>query len=330
MHKHRMTGLGLLLVAALLLAACNFPGYQQGDPVATSAAATIAAALELTQLAVTLQPPTMPPTLVPTQAPPTEVLASPTPAPPTAPPATVTPSTPCNAASFVADVNYPDNTSVVVGSSFTKTWRLKNVGTCTWTSGYKLVFDGGDRMNAPDSVTLTSGTVAPGSTVDISVDLKAPADTGTYQGNYRLKEPGGVLFGIGPSAANYFWVKIKAVSAASLKPDLVVKSITLDPAVPYKSQSVSIKVKIENQGGETAEDFTVKWWPTEFFASAACTWDVDDLDSGDDQTLSCTYGGYPSWYGSINTKAEVDTGDDVDESNEGNNVRLKEIKVLDF
>ena len=128
MSKHWMTGLGLLLVAALLLAGCNFPGYQaaQGDPVATSAAATIAAALELTRLAVTLEPPT----LVPTMAIPTAVPATPTPAPPTVPPATVTPSTPCNAASFISDVTYPDNTSVVVGASFTKIWRLKNVGTC--------------------------------------------------------------------------------------------------------------------------------------------------------------------------------------------------------
>jgi len=326
MSKHLVKGLGLLLVAALLLAACNFPGYQSDDPVATSAAATIEAALELTQLAVTLEPPT----LVPTLAIPTEVLASPTPPPPTAVPATPTPAVPCNAASFIADVNYPDNTSVVVGTDFTKTWRLKNVGTCTWTSGYKLTFDGGDRMSAPDSVTLTSGTVAPGGTVDISVDLTAPADTGTYQGNFRLKEPGGVLFGIGPSASNYFWVKIKAVTAASLKPDLVVRSINLDPAEPYKSQSIAVKVKIENQGGAIAEDFTVKWWPGEGYASAACTWDVDDLEPDDDQTLSCNYGGYPSWYPSINTKAEVDTGDDVDESNEGNNVRLKEVKVLDF
>lgn len=328
MSKHRMTGLCLLLVAALLLAACNFPGYQSapGDPVATSAAATIAAALELTRLAVTLEPPT----LAPTQAPPTPVPASPTPAPPTAVPPTVTPSTPCNAAAFVSDVTYPDNTSVVVGASFTKIWRLKNVGTCTWTSGYKLAFDGGDRMSAPDTVTLTSGTVAPGSTVDVSVDLKAPADTGTYQGNYRLREPGGVLFGIGPSATSFFWVKIKAVSAASLKPDLVVKSINLDPVEPYESQSVSVSVKIKNQGGATAEDFTVKWWPGEGYASPACTWDVDDLDPDDDQTLNCTYGGYPSFYASINTKAEVDTGDDVDESDEGNNVRLKEVKVLDF
>ncbi len=139
-----------------------------------------------------------------------------------------------------------------------------------------------------------------------------------------------MLFGIGPSASNYFWVKIKAVTAASLKPDLVVRSINLDPAEPYKSQSIAVKVKIENQGGAIAEDFTVKWWPGEGYASAACTWDVDDLEPDDDQTLSCNYGGYPSWYPSINTKAEVDTGDDVDESNEGNNVRLKEVKVLDF
>ena len=36
-------------------------------------------------------------------------------------------------ASFVRDVNYPDGTYVVPGTSFTKTWRLRNVGTQAWT-----------------------------------------------------------------------------------------------------------------------------------------------------------------------------------------------------
>jgi hypothetical protein len=329
MSTRALLAVSLLVVLSLLLGACNFPGYQaaQGDPVATSAAATIAAAFELTRLAVTLAPPTLPPTTV---APPTEVPASPTTAPPTAVPATATPSIPCNAASFVSDVTYPDNTQVVVNNNFKKTWRLKNMGTCTWTSGYKLVFDSGDRMNAPDSVTLTSGSVGPGSTVDASVDLTAPGSTGTYQGNFKLKEPGGALFGIGPTANGSFWVKIKAVTAASVEPDLVVSKISLDPDTPFESQSVDIEVKIENQGGAVAEDFTVKWWPGKDYPSPACTWDVDDLDPGEDSTLHCTYGGYPSWYASIETKAEVDTGDDVDEGDETNNVRLKTVEVKDM
>jgi hypothetical protein len=313
-------------VLLVLLAGCNFPGFQESrqDPVATSAAATIEASLELTRTAAIVAPPTLPPTIV---IPPTEPAVTPTPVPPTAVPATNTPSTPCNAATFVSDVTYPDDTSVVVNTNFTKTWRLKNVGTCTWTSGYKLVFDSGDRMNAPDSQTLTSGTVAPGATIDVSVDLKAPASSGTYQGNFKLRESGGVLFGIGASASGPFWVRIKAATAESLEPDLVVSSITLDPATPTQGESVEVRVKFKNEGGGLAEDFTVAWWPGKNYPSPACTWNVNDLDAGDDQTRNCTYAGYPSWYPSIETKAEVDTGDDVDESDEGNNIRLKTIEV---
>ncbi|NIP41529.1 MAG: hypothetical protein GWN00_05010, partial [Aliifodinibius sp.] len=31
-------------------------------------------------------------------------------------------------------------------TAFTKVWRLQNVGTCTWTADYDMVFISGDRM----------------------------------------------------------------------------------------------------------------------------------------------------------------------------------------
>ena len=46
----------------------------------------------------------------------------------------------CDAAAFVRDVTIPDGTIVEPGRDFTKTWRLKNVGTCSWTTAYALVF----------------------------------------------------------------------------------------------------------------------------------------------------------------------------------------------
>ena len=142
---------------------------------------------------------------------------------------TLTPQ-PCDAAAFVKDVTYSDGAEVFGGAAFTKTWRLKNVGTCTWTSGYKLLFDSGDRMSAPDTVTLTGGTVPPGATVDVSVDLKAPSDEGTYQGYFRIRNPSGVVFGIGPAASGAFWVKIKAVKLILLIPTLhIIPIVTLGP-----------------------------------------------------------------------------------------------------
>ena len=68
----------------------------------------------------------------------------------------------------------PDGTKFDPGEAFTKTWQLINRGSCAWTSGYQVVFVNGDQMNGPDSKSVTSGTVAPGSSVQIEIDLVAP------------------------------------------------------------------------------------------------------------------------------------------------------------
>lgn len=114
--------------------------------------------------------------------------------------------TPCNLASFVADVSVPDNTNFIVEKPFTKTWRLKNVGTCTWTSAYKLVFDSGERMSGPESQPLTTGSVPPGETIDVSVNMVAPALAGTYKSNWKIKDDKGEVFGL---SSGPFFVQIK-------------------------------------------------------------------------------------------------------------------------
>jgi hypothetical protein len=126
-------------------------------------------------------------------------------------PPTLTPSitpVPCNRAEFVSDVNYPDKTNVLPGTSFTKTWRLQNTGSCTWTSGYSVVYVQGDRLSAPDFNPVTSGSVASGAQVDASMPLVAPAVPGTYRGDFMLRAPDGTRFGIGPGGSGVFWVEI--------------------------------------------------------------------------------------------------------------------------
>jgi hypothetical protein len=124
------------------------------------------------------------------------------------PSASLTPI-PCNAARFISDVTIPDNWATTPSDHFTKTWRLQNAGSCTWTSGYSLVFDHGDQMGAPAAQALTPGTVAPGGTVDVSVNLLSPNLAGTYQGFFKLRASDSSIFGIGPDANTAFWVKIK-------------------------------------------------------------------------------------------------------------------------
>jgi len=103
---------------------------------------------------------------------------------------------PCDAASFITDVTYPDGSIVSRGSSFTKTWRIKNIGACAWTTSYALVFVSGEKFGAPNAVSLPA-SIGPGQTVDLSVNMTAPNNDGSYQGNWKLRNPSGTLFGVG-------------------------------------------------------------------------------------------------------------------------------------
>jgi hypothetical protein len=136
---------------------------------------------------------------------------TPLPSPTYTPTVTQTP-VPCNWVQFITDVTIADNWETTPNDHFIKTWRLKNIGSCTWTSGYALVFDHGDQMNAPAAQQLTPGTVPPGGTIDVSVELLSPAATGTYQGYFKLRASDSSVFGIGPAANGAFWVKIKVVA----------------------------------------------------------------------------------------------------------------------
>lgn len=147
---------------------------------------------------------------------------------PTAAPPTAT-SIPCDKVSFVKDVTVPDDTKMKPGSTFTKTWRLQNAGSCPWTSGYKIVFDHGDAMGGLKDVQLTTGSVAPGQTIDVSVNLTAPANVGTYQGFWKLRNPSGAIFGWGDKADSAFWVKIEVEAAAQQPPANTKKQVTLSP-----------------------------------------------------------------------------------------------------
>jgi hypothetical protein len=206
----------------IFLVGCNLPGVtvqetpQSPDAVFTQAAQTVAA--ELTRVAVIASPtPNFPTPNIPTNT------FTPTFTDTISPTSTNTP-TPCNLASFVTDVTIPDNTQLATNQEFSKTWRIHNVGTCSWNSSYLLIFDHGDGIGVTTGYTqqLTTGVVNPDQMVDLTVNLKAPAAAGTYTGYWRLRDPNGVLFGITP-AGGTFIVKIKVVATTA---------VTLNPVTP--------------------------------------------------------------------------------------------------
>jgi len=198
----------VLFIFIFILAACNLPSAvpatEEPNAVFTAAALTVQA---MSTQSTPFNTPTIPPppatnTAVsfPTLALPTSTVAAP-------------PTASCDVAQFVRDISIPDGSVFSPGATFTKTWRLKNAGTCTW-SGYSLVFDSGDSMGGTSPTSI--GTVSPGQEVDLSVNLTAPTTNGNYRGYWRIRNASGVLIPVlGGTQGRTFFVDIKVATVSS-------------------------------------------------------------------------------------------------------------------
>jgi hypothetical protein len=143
-------------------------------------------------------------------------------------------------ARFIADVTIPDNTNLEAGQAFTKVWRLRNDGNCPWNEDYKVVFVGGAAMGNNTPLPIAN-VVQPGGTIDIAVDMVAPGGTGTYTGNYQIRNPQGVHFGVGASDQTPFYVKIVVGAPSGPSP-------TAPPPAP-DTQDPSVSISHSPGGG---------------------------------------------------------------------------------
>lgn len=186
----------VVLLAALLVTACGSTSTPAAEPtpdvaaVRTSAASTVVSQFTLTAAAFT-----------PTPAPPTntstpDVTATVT----TQAVAQVTNAegtvvTLCDKYSWdlaTVDVNIPDNTVMSPGQDFVKTWKIKNIGACTWGEGYELVFSYGEEMDGePQPLTAA---IAPGQEVEVSVQFTAPNLAGSYFSFWTLQNDKNIPF----------------------------------------------------------------------------------------------------------------------------------------
>lgn len=219
------SGLGAALTLILALSACNMPGrggIRTATPsgfemINTAAARTVAA--QLTEIskppAATLAPTQKPAQTTPSSSPPAQLTAV-----PSQPPAFTVVAQPtqapqagaCDLARFVKDVTVPDNTVIQPGASFTKTWRLKNIGKCTWDQDYRLVFVSGESLGNTTVVGLPD-SVSPDETVDVSVEMIAPTQPGTYRSEWKLSNAQGETFGSGKNGNLPIWAQIQVGAA---------------------------------------------------------------------------------------------------------------------
>jgi hypothetical protein len=181
----------LAVIGSLVLSACGTATpeatpTQNVEEIATAAVSTFSAELTQTAIAQPTETSTITPTIPPTQAPTSAT-----------PPAPVSgggiPITSCYGLTFIKDVTIPDNSLIAPGQTFTKTWQVRNSGTCAWDAGFKFAFVGGEAMGG--ATLVLDKSVSPGTDKDLSIVMTAPNKTGSIRGTWRMATASGPYFG---------------------------------------------------------------------------------------------------------------------------------------
>lgn len=213
MSKHLANG--MILVFSLFLGACT-SGTPTMDPatIKTQSAQTVAVILSATAESIPASvtfTPTIPgiAPITDTPRPTNTPLITDTPpitnTPFINPTLPRTPQAACDQYLFISDITIPDGTTIQPGASFTKTWRIKNYGSCKWNTSYQLVFGYGGEGTDWDKTPPVNFAkdVDPGGMLDVSITLTAPTASGTYGAYFRPRNDKHATFG------EFIWVTIK-------------------------------------------------------------------------------------------------------------------------
>lgn len=199
----------LSIAVCLALTSCNFPGLQGQATKTTEAQAMLQTSVANAMLGLTQTASVGKPTATAKKVTNTPALVTVPTIGPTQKPGQINTGTD---ATTLAGETIPDDTKFLPGTAFSKTWRLMNSGTSTWSTEYKLVFAQGDQMGANNEYRFNV-PVEPGKIIDITIQMKAPDTAGSYKGFWKIKNPNGTVFG--PGGNGSFWVKIISASATA-------------------------------------------------------------------------------------------------------------------
>ncbi len=101
--------------------------------------------------------------------------------------------TPCtDLFEIVSESGLVMGTQLDIARPFSKSWTLKNVGSCKWEK-YKFVFVSGSLLGetSPQPVPITE----PGGTATLNLTLLSPSIAGNFIGKWRVQNAKGDLFG---------------------------------------------------------------------------------------------------------------------------------------
>ncbi len=171
---------------------------------------------------------------------------TPTGAAPTVPPPSPTPVS-CAQLGVAADATDSNKLVVAPGVQFVKAWRLQNSGTCAWSGTLSFVGNG-DQMEGSSPTSLP--TVDVGQSTDVSLNLTAPIQPGSYQGTWEVRTGEGIVLG-------RLVVSIE-VAGGTPTPDVVVavtpQSLAASPTPEASQICVTAFEDLDGDGQRTVDE----------------------------------------------------------------------------
>jgi hypothetical protein len=123
-------------------------------------------------------------------------------------------------AALLQDVPLSEGEDYLPGQVFTKSWIVRNDGSCTWEDDFRVVLDGGElgAIAVTQPLVNPGFSVAPGADVEITLDLAAPESPGYYRGNFKLQNGEEARFGMGPAQDGDLIVNIQVLGLIESDP----------------------------------------------------------------------------------------------------------------
>lgn len=114
----------------------------------------------------------------------------------------------------------PNGVVVTPGTVFTKIWRIRNIGSCTWPAGIRMVPVTSNFRS--DNTEVIERRVRPGQSIDIGVTLVTPNRSGNFSGRFLLRVDRRVDVSNSTDDGT-FNVRVVAESGAALIYDFIAK-----------------------------------------------------------------------------------------------------------
>jgi subtilase family serine protease len=128
------------------------------------------------------------------------------------------------------------------------------------------------------------------------------------------------LWAIGPWS-----LQAAAQPLAAPVADLIITRLSVLPEQPVENRNMVVSISVKNQGSGPAEAFVLQWDSKNGSPTPVVSRQISGLGAGESTTITLTYS-YPR-AGNYLTVATVDSGRDVPETNEANNITILSLTV---